>query len=106
MALDLLVNVDFLDEEAIGYLNGLRSVAVEKRAAKIERIGEAVRWVDTHHESSFSHSSQVNARSRGDAGFANPALAAEQQDSHADILALLFISEHFKRPLIENPGAG
>ena len=83
MALDLLVNVDFLDEEAIGYLNGLRSVAVEKRAAKIERIGEAMSGIDAHDERSFAMFGKVHSCCRRDARFAYATFSAEEKNPHS-----------------------
>jgi hypothetical protein len=82
MALDLVVNVDFLDEQAIGYLNGLRSVAVEKRATKIERIGQAMSGIDAHDERSFPMFGEVNSCCRRNARFAYSTLAAEEKNPH------------------------
>jgi hypothetical protein len=82
MSLDLVVNVDFLDEQAIGYLNGLRSVAVEKRATKIERIGQAMSGIDAHDERSFPMFGEVNSCCRRNARFAYSTLAAEEKNPH------------------------
>jgi hypothetical protein len=82
MTLDLVVDVDFLDEQAIDYLNGLRSVAVEKRATKIERIGQAMSGINAHDERSFPMFGKVNSCCRRDARFAYATFAAEEKNPH------------------------
>ena len=98
MALDLVVNVEFLDEQAIGYLNGLRSVAVEKRAAKIERIGQAMSRIDAHDEHSFPEFGEMNRCCRRDASFAYATFAAEKKNPHNPSL------KHASRSCTARPG--
>jgi hypothetical protein len=83
MALDLVVNVDLLDEQAIGYLNGVGSAAMEKRATEIERIGQAMSGIDAHDEGSFPMLGEMDRCCGRDARFAHATFAAEEKNPHS-----------------------
>jgi hypothetical protein len=55
---------------------------MEKRASKIERIGQAMSGINAHDERSSSMFGKVNSCCRRDARFAYATFAAEEKNPH------------------------
>ena len=87
MPLDLLLDIDFLDGEAV--VDGQRIVGsvLEQAGFQIEGVGQAVGRIDAHHQSAVAEPRKLQTGGRGNAGLAHASFAAEEQDAHALILA-------------------
>lgn len=78
MAPDFLLDVQFEDREPAVDGEGIGRAAVEKFAAHIEAIAEAVRRVDAHDERAVAQFGEADASRGGEAGFSDSAFAAEE----------------------------
>ncbi len=60
---------------------------------QVERIRQAVRGIDAHHQRPVAELGQFDARCRGQAGFAYAALAAKEENPHASFYTEIRLSE-------------
>jgi hypothetical protein len=88
VALDFLLDVDFLDGETLVDGVGEAGGGGEEAFVEIEGVGEAVGGVDAEDQGAVAAAGELEAGSGGDAGFADSAFAAEEEDSHLIIIAL------------------
>ncbi len=86
MALDFLLDIDFVDGQPL--VDGVRiaGLAVEQLGFEIERVRQAMGRVDAHHQGAVSETGKFQTGSRRQAGFPHPSFAAEQKDAHTLIL--------------------
>jgi hypothetical protein len=81
--LDLLLDVDFVDGQLVGDGVRVAGLLMEQAGFEVEGIGQAVRGVHAHDEGAIAEARQLHAGGRSQAGLADAAFAAEQQDAHA-----------------------
>ena len=82
VAVDLHLDVHFLDVEVIGDAIGVAGAAVEEVAPEVEGVGERMRRVDTHHQCPAPEHRELETGGGGEARLAHSAFAAEQENSH------------------------
>ena len=82
MALELDLNIDFLDVQVFAHLAGIGGGRVEQPGLQGECVRQAVRRVHAHHKRLEARSGQLHPRGGRDARFADPPLAAIQQNAH------------------------
>ena len=82
MALDLLLNVDLVDGEAL--VDGVRvaGLGVEEAGFEIEGVGQAVGRIDAHHQGAVAQPRKLQAGGGGKTGFPDASFAAEEKDAH------------------------
>lgn len=82
VAFDFLLDVDFVDVEVGGDFAGVGGGGVEEAGFEVEGVGEGVGGVDAHDEGAVAELGEADAGSGGEAGFADTAFAAEEEDTH------------------------
>ena len=87
VALDLFLDIELEDGEAVVDRERVRSFVVEKLGIEVEGIGETVGRVNTHHQSAVTEGGEFYAGGRGEAGLAYAAFAAEEKNPHGDIIS-------------------
>ena len=68
-------------------LEGIARLAVEESGFDVERIGQAMRRIDAHHQGAISEARELKASGRGETGLAYASFAAEEKDAHSFIVA-------------------
>ncbi len=88
VALDLLLDIDFMDGELV--VDGVRvaGLAVKEAGFEIEGVGQAVRRIDAHDQRAVAQPRKLQAGGRGKTGFPHASFAAEEKDAHVFIVAV------------------
>ena len=87
VALDLFLNIELEDGEAIIDGERVGSFVVEELGIEVEGIGEAVGRVNAHHQGAVTEGGEFYAGRRGEAGLADAAFAAEEKNPHRGIIS-------------------
>ncbi len=82
MAFDLLLNVDFVDGQAVVDGVWVAGFRVEQVGLQVERIGQAVSRVHAHYQGPIAQAGKLQAGRGGQTGFADASFAAEEKDAH------------------------
>jgi hypothetical protein len=101
VALKFVIDVHFLQEEAVGHFDGIESCAMEKGVFQIEGIGEAVGRIDAHNEGLLAVFGQMHAGGSRYAGFADAALAAKKENSHIRLDAAAYFQPYTFSHLVQ-----
>ncbi len=86
MALDLLLDVDFVNRQAVADGVRVAGLTVEEVRLEVEGVGQAVRRVHAHHQRAIAQARKLEAGGGRQAGFSHASLAAEQKDAHSFIV--------------------
>ena len=89
MALDFLLDVDFVNGQAVVDRVRIAGLGVEQSGLQIERIGQAMGRIDAHHQGPVPQAGKLQPGGRGQAGFSHASFTAEQKDAHSFILPCL-----------------
>src|ERR1039458_4614502 len=65
---------------------GVACLFVEEVGFQVERVGQAVRRIDTHHQRAIAQTRQVQPGRGRKTAFSDASFAAEEKDAHASIL--------------------
>ena len=82
VALDLLLDIDFVDGEVVVDGVGVAGLAVEEVGFEVEGVGQAVGGIDAHDQRAIAEARELQAGGGGETGFPDASFAAEEKDAH------------------------
>ena len=88
MTLDLFLNIQLENGEAIGDLQRIGGLRVEEVVVQVKAVGQAVRWIDAHDQGAVAKFGEFHSGRSSEAGFADAALAGEHENPHENIIEL------------------